>query len=1021
MRDLIEKLMKLSEAPVKPGERKGISFSLKKLDKINRQLSDYKKSLNYMSMATLPPEMQKDLDQLQNKLTGEIKKVQAAYDDSYKKSLSANDRPVKMENLFKALSKNCSQIIKVYKEINRNNFNQNKFLYRGIRSSDDALYGKPYDARKPKDSDGELHELLNNAMDSAGLQAKRDNSTFMTGDRSQASGYGNSLYIMFPVDGFKFTWSKREKDLVLDSSKRKDMMDNNVVTEIIELIQNAKEENPDLPISDPTDLFYFGSSYHSDYRTIENLYKQGLLPDRVGKLLGELINNKSILEYFQFTDQDIFAAINSKKEIYVIGAYYAVNTKHLDELIRFLKEADVDNVELPENFGEPDSTIDDGDIVKVLSGPNKGKLGVVTYTYTDTFEISTQYGEGDFTIDKDQVELYKLPDGSVPTYKEGQKVIVSNPSNELLGTVAKVVKPGGVGRIYIALENSPGTTEIVYTSEISDYSPELEQKLLAMPKPPKFELGQYVRVLDTDNIYYDKIGMISYIYSNGRIEVRFSDGGEVSYAKSNLAPSSEEEYTNANTPAKNNTGYKVGDIVKVIEPESMYVDVIGRIIEVGETAMGSPWIRIEKPDGNNFKTFPNFVEKVSSDSQPNTEDSVNGIKVGDTVQVSNTESGYYGQIGEVIEVNKSATGKDSIKFKNAKYPGGIKTFAGWITKVDDPQQSQQPFKKGDKFKVKQKSYSIDGSIATVIKGPDSDGDYHAVTDDGTTIFTAPFQMEKIKDTPTFNAGDKVKITDNTSGWYGDIGEIKKGPDSDGDYAVIFSKDDNEWSYFQSDAMEKVEQPQAGSKFIFDPTAGSKFTEGDIVKAIGPSAYDNTSYVGHDGTIVSISDDGKFAGVQFDSDNILTYEVSKLSKSETDDIGDLTWEPEPEVTAPAQAATPKFEVNDRVEVTGQYPSLIGKQGTVTWITPTKDFVSVQLDDNNMESSFPITALQKIDKNTTSNQADDFHLGDMVEVSNSNLPSYGTKGKITDMDAAMLVIQGPAGDVFFAKKSSVKKIG
>lgn len=961
MRDLIEQLMKLSEAPVKPGERKGISFSLKKLDKINRQLSDYKKSLNYMSMATLPPEMQKDLDQLQNKLTGEIKKVQAAYDDSYKKSLSANDRPVKMENLFKALSKNCSQIIKVYKEINRNNFNQNKFLYRGIRSSDDALYGKPYDARKPKDSDGELHELLNNAMDSAGLKAKRDNSTFMTGDRSQASGYGNSLYIMFPVDGFQFTWSKREKDLILDSSKRKDMMDNNVVTEIIEIIQDAKEENPDLPISDPTDLFYFGSSYHSDYRTIENLYKQGLLPDRVGKLLGELINNKSILEYFQFTDQDIFAAINSKKEIYVIGAYYAVNTKHLDELIRFLKDADVDNVDLPENFGEPDSTIDDGDIVKVLSGPNKGKLGVVTYTYTDTFEISTQYGEGDFTIDKDQVELYKLPDGSVPTYKEGQKVIVSNPSNELLGTVAKVVKPGGVGRIYIALENSPGTTEIVYTSEISDYSPKLEQELLAMPKPPKFELGQYVRVLDTDNIYYDKIGMITYIYSNGRIEVRFSDGGEVSYAKGNLAPSSEEEYTNANTPATNNTGYEVGDIVKVIEPESMYVDVIGRIIEVGKTAMGSPWIRIEKPDGNNFKTFPNFVEKVSSDSQPDTEDSVNGIKVGDTVQVSNDESGYYGQIGEVIEVNKSATGKDSIKFKNAKYPGGIKTFAGWITKVDDPQQSQQPFKKGDKFKVKQKSYSIDGSIATVIKGPDSDGDYHAVTDDGTTIFTAPFQMDKL------------------------------------------------------------EQPQAGSKFIFDPTAGSKFTEGDIVKAIGPSAYDNTSYVGHDGTIVSISDDGKFAGVQFDSDNILTYEVSKLSKSETDDIGDLTWEPEPEVTAPAQAATPKFEVNDRVEVTGQYPSLIGKQGTVTWITPTKDFVSVQLDDNNMESSFPITALQKIDKNTTSTQADDFHLGDMVEVSNSNLPSYGTKGKITDMDAAMLVIQGPAGDVFFAKKSSVKKIG
>jgi hypothetical protein len=58
---------------------------------------------------------------------------------------------------------------------------------------------------------------------------------------------------------------------------------------------------------------------------------------------------------------------------------------------------------------------------------------------------------------------------------------------------------------------------------------------------------------------------------------------------------------------------------------------------------------------------------------------------------------------------------------------------------------------------------VDGS------GPDPDGDYKAVTDDGAkTIYTAPFQMEKIEDAedaPTFNEGDKVKITDKSSGFY----------------------------------------------------------------------------------------------------------------------------------------------------------------------------------------------------------------------------------------------------------------
>lgn len=66
----------------------------------------------------------------------------------------------------------------------------------------------------------------------------------------------------------------------------------------------------------------------------------------------------------------------------------------------------------------------------------------------------------------------------------------------------------------------------------------------------------------------------------------------------------------------------------------------------------------------------------------------------------------------------------------------------------------------------------------------------------------------------------------------------------------------------------------------------------------------------------------------------------------------------------QPSAPKFEVNDRVEVLGPFPSLIGMKGTVLQVSPNYDFVSVQLDGNNTASSFPITSLKKVEEPSSS---------------------------------------------------------
>lgn len=993
MKDLLEQLMQLNEAPVKPGERKGISFKLKKLEKISDKLRQYQNSMSHMKMAQLPDELQKEMQQLQEKLNDEIDKVDKAYQIEYEKS-KVNDRPVKMDNLFKALAKNCKEIIKVYKELNRNSFEREKFLFRGIKSSDDALYGKPFESRKPKDSNRDLHELVNGTINSLGLTANRENAMFVTGDRSQASGYGNSLYIMFPVDGFTFTWSRTVKDLVLDSGKRLEMMDKEVLNQIKSIVKKSKAENPeDFPIYDPDDLFYSGYNYESDRSKILSAIEDGKLPDEVTGLLDDLITDKSIQEHFQFTDQDLFGAILSEKEIYIRGDYYAVKTEHSKELFKFLESVNTDNVELPENFGEVPNILDKGDVVRILTGTHQGKLGTITYVYGDKYEVYVTQKTGDIVIPKDDVELYHLSDGSIPVYERDDKIIVVDDQSRLYGTIATVSFAYSNGKIEIVDENGKNST--VYKNQIESYTPEREeeiQKDLAT-KPPVINNDDDVVVSDPDSEYYGDRGRVNFIYSSGTIEVYLPKKSTYIDFQPNqlvLLKNAPPELLKK-TPGE----YHLGDIVRIINGE--YKGYSGKVtylysngskaeVDLGTKQVDVPLLSIEHADQA-------------------TGDSANVIKVGDNVKVINSESSYYGQTGEVIETGKSPDGKPWVKFKSPTLTGGVKTFVDWVEKVDDSPDAQQPFKKGDKFKVKEKSYSVDGSIATVIKGPDNDGDYQAVTDDGKIIFTAPFQMEKIEDTQTvFSIGDKVKISDKTSGFYGDIGEIQKGPDVDGDYTVIFN-DESEWSYFQPDAMEKVTKTQDQPKFA----------AGDIVKVTGPSAYNNTSYIGYGGTITSVSDDGKFAGVQFDPDTILTYDTSNLTKGETDEIGNLTWEPEPEVSTPTQA---QFNTGDRVEVSGEFPSLIGKKGTVKKTSPELGFVSVQLDDNTAPSSFPVTALKKI---TEPQQTEEIHLGDMVEVINDQLSTYGQKGKVTDSDAGMVVIQDSAGEVFFAKKSSVKKIG
>lgn len=1006
MRDILEKLNALTEAKVEPGERKGISFKLKKLDKMLYQLNDYKGSMSHLksSASALPNELKAELQQLQDKLNAEIEKVNTAYQIEYNRA-TVNDRPVKMDNLFKALAKHCKEIIKVYKELNKNTFNKQKFLYRGIRASDDALYGKPFEARKPKDSNADLHELVNGTIKDLGLEANRENAMFVTGDRGQAGGYGNSLYVMFPVDGFKFTWSKTTKDLVLDTAKKISMVDKNIISQIRSEIKKAKNAsaNPEtFPIRDPDELFYSGYDYDSNIASIKLAVENGQVPENVGELLNELLTTNSIQAHFEFTDKDLFDAIVSEKEIYIKSPYYAVNVNHMDQLIDFLKSVDTDSVELPENFGEVPDILDQGDIVMITGGTHKGNIATVTYVYQDSVDVFVDARNSDVNVSRDRVELYKLPDGSIPMFEVGEKIIVTDPTSSQYGLVTVIETNLYNGKVQY--RDADGNLYADYKNQIGKYTPELEQEILAdkETRPPVLKVNDDVVVKDEDSEYYGKRGKVNYIYGTGKTEVYFADTSDCI----DFMP--EQLVLTKNAPEglvkKEKGKYHLGDKIRITSGEySNYVGTVvyiysqGNKLEIDLTGLDKKvdvWVddvehydeepqqpkpakpapatepstmqigdRVKILAGPKkgytgvvtfvYQTVPEVAVKLqdevmSQDFELKAIEKVGStkpsapVKIGDMVKVINPESSFHNQIGEVIEVEQTPDGKGTVKITNDYYKNGVKTFIDWIKKVDTP-----AFKVGDNVQILTGSQTGDTGIITLQHG-----------------------TSNVYDVKNLSSGIESEFTAN------ELKKVDKAPDVDyalGDVVVITDKSREDFG-----AMYSINYIYPSGTLGVENDSG----QGGIVKPSQIKKYSMTSKI--------------------------------------DDIDNLTWEPEPEVNAPAQTATHGFKDNDRVEVTGMFPSLIGMKGTVLQSSPGYIFVSVKLDGNDQPSSFPAQALKKITEQPAQEQ--EFHIGDTVEVVNPDLTTYGIKGKVTDMDVTMLVIQdNTTKDVAFVKKSSVKKIG
>lgn len=221
-------------------------------------------------------------------------------------------------------------------------------MYRGIDDYDDVLIKTIRTDRRPLDTDAFLHTIYNNALQKAGFTAIRTNSMFCTGRKSIANQYG-SVYVIFPIGNFTYTWSYTYPDLTNSTSR---IMANG----------GFKFKNVDAPILTIDDLSYvypsereehakhnFPEKFSYNYMVNEILPKTGSHKDiwirtidketgfkKLGLDTNTLVNNFKE----NYRADDLPEAIASGSEIMIAGSsYLAVDIDVWKKIISSVSEA----------------------------------------------------------------------------------------------------------------------------------------------------------------------------------------------------------------------------------------------------------------------------------------------------------------------------------------------------------------------------------------------------------------------------------------------------------------------------------------------------------------------------------------------------------------------------------------------------------------------------------------------------------------------------------------------------------
>lgn len=233
------------------------------------------------------------------------------------------------------IAPNCKEIITNYQ-------NTQQFLRRGTTTNLNIYRGKSFEGRKSKDSSADFSELFDKMLVANGMEALRSNSIFATSKGGLAGNFGDP-YIIFPFDGFKFTYTN-ETDIVLERWSQ--FIDPEIYNKIQSKFDAAADEslNKVLKVETPPLSGVNWSSWEHRkgpmdpvsrlHRAIESM--KIIMPNdpEIQSLTFEqLVNSKSFEKMYQPKNSNLEKAITSGVEVYIKGQYYAFVERHYIDLI----------------------------------------------------------------------------------------------------------------------------------------------------------------------------------------------------------------------------------------------------------------------------------------------------------------------------------------------------------------------------------------------------------------------------------------------------------------------------------------------------------------------------------------------------------------------------------------------------------------------------------------------------------------------------------------------------------------
>jgi hypothetical protein len=249
----------------------------------------------------------------------------------------------------------CTQYLKEVKKAKA-------WLYRGT-SGPDAFVAKSWLTRQPKDSNREAQVLFDQMLAQLGFVALRGNSIFTTSGFWHTKEFGDKTYVIFPVDGASHYTYTNQGDIVLDHPYDVGIDADMVNTLKQELLPYVKDDKAKLGKKKPSmslkELLYQvenrWNSWYSAQKALMAYVKKTPTHGIPAKFLDPDLD-KQLLTIDVFAKKwephqgNLALALKHEWEVYVSGAYYALEVEAYGDFIAARFGVKVESANEPRSY-----------------------------------------------------------------------------------------------------------------------------------------------------------------------------------------------------------------------------------------------------------------------------------------------------------------------------------------------------------------------------------------------------------------------------------------------------------------------------------------------------------------------------------------------------------------------------------------------------------------------------------------------------------------------------------------------